>query len=700
MEQNDPETVFSLLDYLNREQYGSNPLIRGQYYNAPILRAENGKPIRSKVEGRYEVTSHRQKLVYDDRFLTLFPRMWSPQPEHAEGYRKWGKVRGTPITVNYPNGESEVIRRPTFSENFHFFIRYQVGYMYLRYFMWNFAGRQNDLQGHGEVHKGNWISGIRFIDQARLGPQDHLPDFLKDNPARNRYYLLPLLLGIAGMIFQYRRGQRDFWVLALLFFMTGIAIVIYLNQYPFQPRERDYAYVGSFYAYCIWIGLGTLGIIEVLKGKKGGALVAVAVTLACLVLVPGQMARENWDDHARSGRFTARDFAYNYLNSCAPNAILFTNGDNDTFPLWYLQEVEGVRTDIRVVNLSYLGADWYIRQVSRKAYESEGVPFAMTWDQYRSGKRDFVYLVNRLNDYVDLGKAMEFLRSEDPRTKTVGNSRERIDYIPTRKFRIPVDADRILETGTVRPERAGLIVAEMSWEIQASSLRKNDMMVLDLLDNNDWNRPVYYAVTVPSDLYLNLQEYFQLEGLAYRVVPIRHKPEMGRLGSIDTGILFDNMVNKFRWGGITESPVYLNENNRRMLINYRNNFGRLASRCIEEGDTLRAKAALDKVMEVAPGEVAPFDYFMVPLIEGYYRIGEEEVAGEYLDLLSRVTEDELRYFLSIDSRFSADLDYDNQIRMHTMQELVRLTAKYGREEIFERQREIFQQLIALYQSNN
>ncbi|MFC2112211.1 DUF2723 domain-containing protein [Bacteroidota bacterium] len=699
MEQNDPETVFSLLDYVNREQYGSSPLIRGEYYNAPILGAEEGKPVRTKVDGKYQITSYRQKLNYDERFLTIFPRMWSSQANHIREYEKWGKIEGSPITVNRPNGESEVIRKPGFSENLRFFFRYQVGHMYLRYFMWNFAGRQNDLQGHGEVHKGNWLSGLNFIDEARLGQQENLPSFLKDNPARNRYFMLPLLLGLGGLLFHYQRKRKDFWVVVLLFFMTGLAIVVYLNQYPLQPRERDYAYSGSFYAFAIWIGLGVLGLSEWIRKKLPGILAPGIVTLICLILVPGVLLRENWDDHDRSGRYTARDFSYNYLNSCAPNAILFTNGDNDTFPLWYIQEVEGVRTDVRVVNLSYLGADWYIQQVSRKAYESDGVPFAMTKDQYITGKRDFVYLVNRIDDYVDLGEAMAFLRSEDPRTKTLGTNRDRIDYIPASKFKIPIDSAHMIETGTVRPELADLIVPEIQWTLPSSSIRKNAVMVMDFLDNNNWKRPVYYSVTVARDLYLNLQEYFQIQGLTYRLVPIKHTPVQGQIGSIDIEILFDNMVNKFKWGGVTDTTVYLDENNKNMLTNFRNNFGRLANECLAQGDTIKAKAALDRCMEVIPPTAAPFDYFVIPVIEGYYRLGETELANSYLTTLSAVTEEELRYFFSLDRKHDVELDYDKQLRLHTIQETLRLASQYGQEEIFEKQEQTFQELVLLYQSN-
>ena len=699
MEQNDPETAFSLLYYLNREQYGQNPLFHGHYYNAPIKEAKEGKKIYSKIDGHYEVTHKRQKVIYDERFLTIFPRMWSNDPDHVEAYQKWGKIEGIPVNVTNRNGEAQVLRKPTFGENLRFFLRYQVGHMYLRYFMWNFSGRQNDLQGHGEVHKGNWYSGIGFIDEARLGPQDDLPPFLRENPARNRYYMLPLLLGITGLGFHYLRHRKDFWVLMLLFVMTGLAIVVYLNQYPLQPRERDYAYAGSFYAFSIWIGLGVMAISEYIRKKLPGITGPGLATLACLFLVPGMLAKENWDDHDRSGRTTARDFAWNYLNSCQPNAILFTNGDNDTFPLWYVQEVEGVRTDVRVVNLSYLGADWYIEQVARKAYDSDAVPFGMSKDLYRTGKRDYIYLIERIEDYVDLGEAMDFIRSEDKRTKTLGNYTDRIDYIPATKFKIPIDSAHIINTGTVRAELAHRIVPEMQWKINKQSLYKNELMVLDMIDNNNWERPVYYSVTVDRNLYLNLHEYFQLQGLAYRVVPIQQPEVRGQLGSIDTDLMFDNMVNKFRWGGVEDATVYLDENIRRMMMNFRNNFGRLANELITQGDTTRARMTLERCMEVMPNERIPFNYFMVPVIEAYYRMGETELANSYLLTLSDLAEEELRYFLSLGKEHAADLDYDKQVRMHIMQELTRLVIDNQQEELIERQQQIFQNLVVLYQSN-
>ncbi len=408
LDESNPDTVFSLLDYLNREQYGDNPLVYGAFFNSRPTGFDEGKPSYYKGEEEYYPVNKNREYKYGKDSKGFFPRMWSTQARHANEYIYWAKMdesklydvrrdeQGNPImnqTGGYSYDRSKPIAIPTFGENMRFFFRYQIGYMYLRYFMWNFAGRQNDIQGHGELTKGNWISGIKFIDQARLGPQNHQPASIVDNKAHNKYYMLPLLLGLVGAYFHYKKHNKDFWVVALLFVLTGLAILVYLNQYPIQPRERDYAYAGSFYAFAIWVGIGVAGLIDrVLKNKKTVVTAGVLV-VASLILVPGIMAKENWDDHDRSHRFTAPAFARNFLNSCLPGGIMFTNGDNDTFPLWYIQEVEGVRTDVRIVNLSYLTADWYIEQMKQTFYDSEALPISWTKEKYIQGKRDYAYLV-------------------------------------------------------------------------------------------------------------------------------------------------------------------------------------------------------------------------------------------------------------------------------------------------------------------
>jgi len=523
---------------------------------------------------------------------------------------------------------------------------------------------------------------------------------MKENKARNRYYFLPLILGIIGMASQFVKDRKKFWVIMLLFLMTGLAIVFYLNQYPLQPRERDYAYAASFYAYSIWIGLGIIGLIELLQKKIKGYIPGILVVLFAFLTVPVLMARENWDDHNRSGRYTARDFAGNYLNSCAKDAILFTNGDNDTFPLWYIQEVEGIRTDVRVCNLSYLGADWYIEQMARKAYDSDPLPFGMTQDQYMIGKRDIVYLVDRINEPVSLKDAMDFVRSEDPRTKTYGNIRERIDYIPSKKFKIEIDKSRIINTNTLPPKDSAKIVSEMGWELKDEVIHKNGLMIFDLIEHNNWERPVYFAVTVARELYMNLQTYFQLEGLAYRLVPVYHAVQLGEIGSINSDIMYDNLINKFRWGGVDDSTVYLDENNMRMLGNFRNNFARLAEKLIDEGKKDSAKVALDRCMEIMPDSRVPFDYFMLKIIDNYYRLGYNEIANQCVSKLSDHTSEELRYFLGSRKKFREGLDYELQLRMHIMQQLVTMTEKYGQSDINRKQLEIFQELVNLYSLNN
>jgi hypothetical protein len=384
MDENNPENAINLLSYLNREQYGDWPILYGQYYNAPLDPAQpykDGNPTYTKDEkaGKYVITQDKKNSIpnYDKRFCTIFPRMHSDQRNHVSGYRDWADIKGTPITTTDQNGEAKTLMKPTFGENLTFFFRYQLGHMYARYFMWNFVGRQNDIQGHGGVLKGNWLSGIAPIDAVRLGPQENLPASMTSNKGYNRFYFLPLILGLVGLFFHFKKDKLDGFIVFLLFVLTGVAIIVYLNNTPYQPRERDYGYVGSFYAFAIWIGLGVFAIADVLSKKVSANMATIVAIIIGLFSAPVLMAKEGWDDHDRSDRYTARDFAANYLNSCAPNAILFTNGDNDTFPLWYAQEVEGIRTDVRVVNLSLSNTDWYIEQMRRKAYDSDPIPLTL-----------------------------------------------------------------------------------------------------------------------------------------------------------------------------------------------------------------------------------------------------------------------------------------------------------------------------------
>ena len=544
MDQNSPDNVFTLISYLAREQYGASPFLHGQYYTAPQLDVSEGRMQYIRQDGRYAETTPRIKAEYHPEFTGLFPRMWSNSSDgHIREYERWGMVSGRQVRVTV-DGEPQLIVRPTFAENLRFFFRYQVWHMYGRYFMWNFAGRQNDIQGHGELLKGNWLTGINFIDEWRLGPQDNLPDHMANHPARNTYYGLPLLLGLLGLFFHYKRHKNDFTVVMLLFFFTGLAIIIYLNQTPLQPRERDYTYAGSFMAFSIWIGMGVLALIDRAQKKVPLKAGSIAVTIVTFLLVPGLMASENRDDHDRSGRFTARDFAFNYLNSTEPDAILFTHGDNDTFPLWYAQEVEGVRTDVRVVNLMLLNAHWYIGQMKKQKNDSPPVPFSLPSHKYVDGTNNLIYMMERFDDHIDVRQVIDFIADDTDRSKLRVSGGRQIDYIPTKKFRVRVDAGKVTGNGTVAPELRDEIVESMDWEIGANYLVKNQMMVLDLLAGNDWDRPVYFVSGGTEDV-IGLEEYFQLEGFAYRLVPIRTEGDDFEYGRINTRAMYDNFMHKF-----------------------------------------------------------------------------------------------------------------------------------------------------------
>ena len=668
--ENSPKDAISLLSYLNREQYGTWPIFYGQYYCAPLDAREpftDGNPIygRDEASGTYVVTDARKKTVenYDDRFCTLFPRMWSDQQEyHISGYQSWANIQGTPVNVQGRNGTSQTIVKPTFFENLTFFFRYQLGHMYFRYFMWNFAGRQNDIQGYGGLQNGNWISGIRWLDEMRLGPQANMPDFMKANKGRNCFFLLPLLLGLAGFFFQLSKDLRGWIVVFLLFLFTGFAINIYLNPVPYQPRERDYAYAASFYAFAIWIGLGVMWLINVLqKWLKGKAPVILAFSLS-FVLVPALMAREGWDDHDRSDRYTGVDIASNYLNSCAPNAILFTVGDNDTFPLWYAQEVEGIRTDVRVVNLNLLGTDWYIRQMKRRVYDSAPLPLSLTDDLVLGSKREYTFIVEDTSRvpagvYADLAGLMKFVASENPEDKVEG-MRGWASYFPTSHFLIPVDIASVLKSGMIPPEFRDSVLTGLRFDCKRYGLAKSNLMVLDLLAHFNWERPVYFAVSNGSEAFLGLDQYFQLEGMAYRLMPFVNRSADSLVGRVNTSLMYTNMMEKFRWGNMDKPGVYLDETNRRICANMRSLFGRLAMALLRENRPEQAVRVCDRCVEVMPDENVPFDKTMITLISAYYKAGQPEKGEKVLRVLKSHCEQEIRYYQQFDGVDAAYVSTD------------------------------------------
>jgi len=684
LDENNPDCVFNLESYLNRDQYGDTPLITGQYYNAPL---DPQQPyIKDKVwyvqkNNRYEVADVMQKPNYDSRFCGFLPRMWSPEPHHVRAYKKWANITGTPIMVTKQDGKTETLYKPTFLENIKYLISYQFGHMYLRYFMWNFAGRQNDIQGHGELTNGNWICGIPFIDNMRLGDQTKVPKVLLNNKGRNKYYLLPLILGLIGLYYHYKKDRQYTWVVMLLFLITGLAIVFYLNQYPYQPRERDYAYAGSFYAYCIWIGIGVMAIYEFLKKKMNEKASAVVGTAVCMS-VPCILGAQNWDDHDRSYRYTCRDFAKDYLNSCAPNAVLFTNGDNDTFPLWYCQEVEGIRTDVRVVNISLLNTDWYIDQMKRKAYDSDPVPFGLTRDKYVQGKRDIVYIIPdpRLKDRIDIKDVMDFVSSDDPSTKYATEG-ELLDYIPTKSLKSKIDSAQIYTSGVVPKGYESKVVKEMKWDLSGNHVVKNHLMVLDLLAHNDWKRPIYFAITVGSDNYFGMEKYFRQEGLAYRLVPYETKSFDGQEGEISTDIMYKNLMEKFAWGGINDSRTYLDEGIIRMSMNFRNIFVRLASGLIKENKKDSALKVLDRCEAVMPNKLVPYNYFNIQVAELYHDLGQVKKADTILKTVAAMNKESMAYYLSIPQNKLEDDINDLQRELGIANELVNVCNRVGQKAI-------------------
>jgi hypothetical protein len=700
MNQNHPDNAFALLRYLNREQYGNRPLVHGRYYTAPAIASVGETDQYNKVDGKYKVTGTLSGgTEYDSKLETFFPRMYSNKPNHVPVYKEWGKVKGRSVRIR-DRGEVKTVIKPTFVENLRFFFSYQVGHMYMRYFMWNFVGRQNDMQGHGNFAKGNWISGINILDEAKVGPMDKMPDHMKNDPSKNVYYMLPLLFGLVGMFYQYNRGRagkEGFAVVLMLFIMTGIAIVIYLNQYPMQPRERDYAFTGSFYAFAIWIGLAVPAIHSLVQKVIKGVAGPVLVTLVSIALVPGVLASENWDDHDRSGRYMARDYAVNYLESCAPNAILFTYGDNDTFPLWYIQEVEGVRPDIRIINLSYLGMDWYISQQKWATNEAAPVAFSFEKEKYFMGRMDAVLFQDRIKNSVELSEAMKFLGSDDARTKVKVSGGEMMDFLPSRNFHVTVDKQKVLKTGTVKPEDESLIADKITFNINKNYISKSEMAILNMVAANNWDRPIYIDHSLIYTGNIFFTDWLQFEGLAYRLVPIKTTTKGMERGRVDADILYENVMQKFVWGNVNDPDVHLDEYNKKELkiIQARYMFARLAGSLIAKGDKERAVEVMDKMFELFPDEKIPLTFDSFPGIEMYYRANEIEKGNELIRILAKNSFEMLDYYLSLPDHLANTIKNEQSREMSQLQNILILTRQYKQDEI---NKEVDERLKALVEN--
>ena len=678
MDQNSPEDIFTLGEYLGREQYGTRPLFYGQAYTSkPELKVENGYCIPVSVEGapvyqrkekaspdekdRYEVVRNRAEYKYAQNML--FPRMYSDQ--HAKYYENWMEVKGHEVPYDQC-GEMIMVKIPTMWENIKFFFSYQLNFMYWRYFMWNFAGRQNDIQGNGELEHGNWITGIKFIDEWLVGNQDFVPAELANNKGHNVFYCLPLLLGIIGLLWQIcsgNKGVQGFWVVFFLFFMTGIAIVIYLNQTPMQPRERDYAYAGSFYAFAIWVGMGVAGIVEMLRRKMKELPAAIVASIAC-IFVPIQMAGQTWDDHDRSNRYVCRDFGQNYLSTLPEkgNPIIYTNGDNDTFPLWYNQETEGFRTDARVCNLSYLQTDWYIDQMKRPAYDSPAFP--ITWDrlEYVSGTNEYIPVrpeakAQVLALYKSNPEAAKREFGDNPfELKNVlkywiRNKNKDLQIIPTDSIIVPLDKEAIRRSGMMIPSALGDSIPDyMTISLKGKrGLYKSELMMLEMLANSNWERPIYMAITVGSENHLNLGDNFMQEGLAYRITPFNTTRLDAR---IDSEKMYDNLMNKYKFGGIENPDVYLDENVRRMCFTHRRMFAQVIGQLLKEGKKDKAVKALEYCEKVIPTTTIPSDYQSgsKDLAQAWFAVGNKEKGAAILDDMANNSLEYITWYLSMSNK--------------------------------------------------
>lgn len=737
--ENSPDNARELLAYYNREQYGETHLFYGPQFTEMYAGLDPENPYeddqpnyeRDEASGKYIIVNDyknaRQNL--DDSHKTFLPRMWSTQ--HAANYMRFSgpiDFRVKPefqqeeqllnavaeFRRNYAQGRMDYedyhsflsqfnqyldVEKPPYSSNLGYLMEYQMGYMYWRYFLWNFVGRQNDVQGQYSDLNGNWLSGIKFIDEWRLGSQDDLPGDMKNNKARNTYYFLPLILGLIGLVFHYKRDLKGFWVLTVFFLFTGIALKIYLNERPFEPRERDYALVGSFYVFAIWIGFGVYALFDILKDYLKPKMAAPAAIVVSLLAVPAVLAAENWDDHDRSNRYTALAMAKMYLDSVDENAILFTIGDNDTFALWYAQQIEGYRRDVRIVNTSLFATDWYIDQMKRKAWDSDPIPSQLEHRQYRAGTNEFVIYQAITQDTMNIKNWMNWIASDNPGTRGELQSGQVVNTFPTKSIRVPVDRDKVIEYGVVKPEDADQIVDNIVFQLEGNVIYKNRLLMLDIIANNNWERPIYFTGgSFGDDDYLWMKDYLQLDGVAYRLVPIktpvnpRNPFDMGR---IDTEKMY-NMVLNWDWGNMEDPNIYHDPETRKNSITYRSNIARLVEALLKEGDTQRAEEVIDLTMEKMPVDYYGYYTLLEPFISGYFEVGEPEKARELWDKVAEKYQENLFYY--------SGWDYDRQYEyadiiitdMERYRGLIDLLFRHGEQEFAREKAEEFNSYLSLY----
>ncbi|MDE6624385.1 MAG: DUF2723 domain-containing protein [Alistipes sp.] len=736
MNSNNPNNPHALLSLLNRDQYGARPLLTGAYYSAPRLSDsyEEKSFYYLDEDGKYKPASIITGYKHAPEFIHLFPRMWDSRKGERE-YKQWGAYRTKIETLRDENGEimrdaqgrpmrgevldfgrkriyqdeygeTRTVVEPTFAENLNFFFNYQLSYMYWRYFLWNFVGRQSDIQPtRTTITDGNWLSGIKWIDRLYTGPQDDLPREVAENKGRNTYYFLPFLLGLIGLLYQLNRDQRNFSIVMMLFLMTGIALVFYFNTSPGEPRERDYVYAGSFYAFSIWIGLGVLALRDlIVRLSKRDTTAAAAVATLVAMGVPTILAAQNWDDHDRSHRYMARDIGWNYLQSTLPNSIILNYGDNDTFPLWNNQEVYGVRPDVRIMNTSYLGGEWYVDEMKTKANDAEGVPFSLPKRKY-TYTNDWVPVDNRIDRPVELKEVIDFIRSDDPRTQLrLDNGTpegELVDYIPTKRLALPVNKDNAIASGIVREEDRDKMVDTIYLDLRRSAVDKSQLMILDMLANFEWKRPIYLTqVYLLQDL--GLMDYLQFDGYAYRLVPIftpvQNPYEIGR---IDPDYAAPLLRDTFRYGNLSDPRVYVD-----YFLQYnlsaaraRDAFARVAKELLRQDRPEEAVELLDLGLERLPTSQIRFtDTNTYPFLEAYYAAGAMGIDGAaakgdaLLREYSRTLIEYIEYYLRFEGVQGDMVSSELDEKLEQLGDLYYLANYAGRREIIAELNEYYRTL--------
>lgn len=778
--ENDPSDARELLAYYNLEQYPETHLFYGPQFTEAYSGQDEDTPFvddkknyeKDIENGKYIIINdwEKAKQNYNSEHASFLPRMWST--EHAENYMMFTglidfKVKptlGTEIYNSYVNGgfpEEEAssrasyqmqaindmvskfrmsiaqgqvdykdydkflkenaqsyleVEKPSFLDNVTYMFQYQFGYMYWRYFMWNFTGRQNDIQGKYDDFNGNWISGINVIDQLHLGiSQDNLPSDIENNKGRNTYYFLPLILGLIGLFFLFRADKKRFWVMLVFFLLTGLAIQFYTNVRPFEPRERDYSVVGSFYVFAIWIGFGVYALYDLLKSNIKSKFLAPALTVACLILVPGILAANNWDDHDRSGKYTANSMARKYLESCAPNAILFTIGDNDTFPLWYLQEIEGVRRDVRVVNTSLFQTAWYIDQMKRKAYTSDPIPSQLAHAQYRDGTRDYTFyreISEKIaQDTLNIKDFMDFIGSDDPKAKIRNLVKSQgedpsgypsyflnSNYYPTRNIRIPVDKKTVLKNGIVSPKDADKILPYLNVKVSGSAIYKNRLLMLDIIANNNWERPIYFSGGAFGDEdYIWMKDYLQLNGLVYKLVPIKtpvNKANPFDMGRVDSDLMYEQVMN-WQWGG-SNDDIYHDVETRKNAITYRGNLARLIEELLNKKEFGKAEEIADLAMEKMPIDDYGFYTLLEPYISAYYEVNNKEKAHQLFKDVAKKYQESLVYYSSQDQKTQERIIEEIFTDIQKYRSLVDILVTYDDRDFALQETKIFNDYLILF----